>query len=121
MNQRAQAKSEHLTRQMSRREDLFRDFILAASKVYGDALVTNDPQLPELVGLYAMISRMRVLCQPETVTAADMVMLATTETYFAPYKTVRELHDLIKNGPGVDPLKDFSEAARTELQGLVKL
>jgi hypothetical protein len=43
-------------------------------------------------------------------------MEATISTYFAPNKTIRELHDLMKSGAGVDPLKDFSEAARDELR-----
>jgi len=43
-------------------------------------------------------------------------MEATVTTYFAPNKTVRELRELIKSGGGIDPLKDFSEAAREELQ-----
>ena len=43
-------------------------------------------------------------------------MEATISAYFAPNKTIRELHDLMKSGAGVDPPKDFSEAAREELQ-----
>ena len=65
-------------------------FHLAASKVYGDAVVSNEPQVPELLALYAMISRMRVLSSPRTVGCADKIMLATIETYFAPNKTIRE-------------------------------
>ncbi len=42
-------------------------------------------------------------------------MSATIETYFAPNKTVRELDDMVKSGTAVDPLKEFSEAAREEL------
>jgi hypothetical protein len=38
------------------------------------------------------------------------------ETYFAPNKTIRELHVLMKSGATIDPLKDFSEAAREELR-----
>jgi hypothetical protein len=29
---------------------------------------------------------------------------------------MQELRELIKNGAGIDPLKDFSEAAREDLQ-----
>jgi hypothetical protein len=105
-----------LTRELSRREDLYKDFIIAASKAYGDAIVSNDPQIQELVSLYAMISRMRVMSLPRTVASADHIMRATIDTYFAPNKTIRELHDLMSNESGIDPLKDFSEAAREELR-----
>jgi hypothetical protein len=38
------------------------------------------------------------------------------DAYFAPNKTIRDLHELMKSGTGIDPLKDFSEDAREELR-----
>jgi hypothetical protein len=38
-------------------------------------------------------------------------MRATIDTYFAPGKTIGELHDLVQSGSGIDLLKDFSEVA----------
>ena len=70
LTQRAQARAGQLAHEIVRREDLYRDFIMAASKTYGDALVSSEPRLPELVGLYALISRMRVLSEPRTVACA---------------------------------------------------
>jgi hypothetical protein len=121
LSQRNQARAAQLAREMSRREDLYKDFIVAASKVYGDAIVSSEPQIQELVSLYAMISRMRVLSSPRTVGCADQIMRATIDTYFEPNKTIRELHELIKSGVGIDPLKDFSEAAREELRPFTSL
>ena len=121
LSSRTQARAGLLTAELQYRQDLFRDFIVAASKSYGDALVNSEPQIHELVGLYAMVSRMRVLCAPETVASADQVMRVTIDTYFAPNRTVRELRDLIQTGAAIDPLKDFSEAARQELRAFTRL
>src|SRR6266550_6145141 len=65
-----------------------------------------------------MISRMRLTSLPRTVACAEKVMDTTMTTYFAANKTIRELHDLTKSGVGIDPLKEFSEAAREELGGV---
>jgi hypothetical protein len=111
-----QARSGRLAHELSQRDELYRDFIVAASKIYGDAMLTNDPQMQDLVALYAMISRMRVLSSARTIACAQKVMEATVDTYFAPNKTVHELREVIKRGDGIDPLKEFSEAAREELQ-----
>lgn len=116
LNQRAQTRAGQRAHEISRREDLFRDFIVAASKTYGKALVSSEPEIEELVALYAMVSRMRVMCLPQTVACAEKIMIATIETYFASNKTIRELHELVKSGVGIDPLKDFAEAAREELR-----
>ena len=115
LTQRAQLHAGQLAHEITRREDLYRDFITAASKSYGDALVSSEPQLPELVALYAMISRMRVVSAPRTVACADKIMLTIIDTFFSPNQSVRELRDLIKAGAGIDPLKNFSEAAREEV------
>ena len=115
LTQRAQLHAGQLAHEIARREDLYRDFITAASKTYGDALVSSEPQLPELVALYAMISRMRVVSAPRTVACADKIMLTIIDTFFSPNQSVRELRDLIKAGAGIDPLKNFSEAAREEV------
>ena len=101
---------------LSRREDLFKDFIVAASKSSGEALMSHEPDIQELINLYAMISGMRVGCLPRTVEAAEQVMRVTIDTYEAPNKTLFELHELMKSGNGIDPLKDFSSARRPGLQ-----
>jgi hypothetical protein len=116
LSQRAQARAGQMAHEMELREDLYRDFIIAASKAYGDALLNSEPQLAELVSLHAMISRMRIVSLPRTIACADKIMLTIIDTYFSPNQSVRELRDLIKVGAGIDPLRDFSEVAREEMR-----
>ena len=121
LTQRSQARAGMVAHDLARREDLIRDFIVAASKTYGDALVSNEPKLPEIVDLYAMVSRLRVLSMPRSVACADIVMRTIVDTYFAPNETVRDLRNVIEKGAGIDPLKDFAEAAREELHAFASL
>ena len=121
VSQRSQARAGMVAHNLARREDLVRDFILAASKTYGDAIINSDPKMPELIDLYAMISRMRVLSMPKTVACGDIVMQSIVETYFAPNRTVADIRELVKTGHGIDPLKDFAEAAREELRAFAML
>jgi hypothetical protein len=78
-------------------------------------LVTNEPKIEELIGLYAMISRMRVMSSPRIVSRAEQVLLETTGAYSEPNRTVPELHELIRTGARIDPLKDFAQAVREEV------
>jgi hypothetical protein len=121
LNQRSLAKAGQLAHDLSRRQDLYREFIVAASKAYGEALVISEPKIEELIGLYAMISRMRVISTPNIVACAERVILATTDAYFEPNRTVAELRELIRTGTGVDPLKDFAEAVREETHQFASL
>ncbi len=48
-SQRSQARESQLAREMARRDDLCKEFIAAASKAYGEAIVSNEPNVQELV------------------------------------------------------------------------
>jgi hypothetical protein len=41
------------------------------------------------------------------------------DIYLEPGRTVRELHERVKSGSGIDPLKEFRNAAREELKAFV--
>ena len=118
LSERTRARAGKLAHDLSRREDLFKDFIVAASKAYGEALMSNEPQIQELIALYGMISGMRVGCSPRTIACAEKVMRAITDACVAPNKTIPQLHEMLKSDRGIDPLKDFAEAARDELSSL---
>src|SRR5439155_6082704 len=113
LSQRCQARAGQLAHDKSQREDLYKDFIVAASKAFGDAAVSNEPQIQEFVALDAMISRMRVLSFPRTVACAEKIVSATLDTCFAPNKTMRELHELMKSGAAIDPLMINGASGRT--------
>jgi hypothetical protein len=73
LNHHYQSRAGEHTRKISQREDLFRDFIVGASKAYGQALISEEPRIEELLALHAMVSRMRLSCSPRTVACAEEV------------------------------------------------
>jgi hypothetical protein len=117
LTQRAQARAQWLAQDKLRRLEIYKEFIEEASKSHIGALQNNEPDMPALVGLYAKISRMRVLSSPEVVERADQVARMIVDTYLAPNKTLPELREMV-NSRSVDLLRDFSEACRAELESL---
>src|SRR5271166_5961010 len=95
ISQSVSAKAGLVSAHLARRQELFRDFIVSASRVYGEALTSNEPKIPELVELYALLSRMRVLCRPETVAAGEKLMRTIVVAYRAPNRDLNELHALM--------------------------
>jgi hypothetical protein len=114
---RRQGHATRLSRDRARREKLYKQFIDEASKLYVDALVHDQPEVSELVRVYALISRMRVVSSPAVVEKAEAVVRMIVDTYFAPNKTFPELRKLI-DSDAIDPLRTFSEECRAELQAL---
>jgi hypothetical protein len=97
----------------SKREELYKSFIEEASRLYADALVKDKSEVSELVDLYALIGRMKILSSDEVIEAAEKVGRLILETYLSPNRTFVDLPDLLRE---VDPLRDFSEACRGELE-----
>ena len=117
LGQRAQARSVTLAQDKSRREELYRDFIITATKLYADALMHDDPKVPDIVALYALVSRMRITSSSRIIACAERITSSATDAYFMPNRSIRELHEMIKSdSDAVDPLREFSELAREELQ-----
>ena len=87
--------------------------------MYVDA-IEREPadatDVSKLVRLYALISRMRVLSSLPIIEHAERVVRTIIDTYLAPKMTVREVSEMLNTSAFVDPLRDFSDACREELQ-----
>jgi hypothetical protein len=117
LNQHTQARAQWLAQDKARRQELYKDFIEEASRSHIDSLQNDKPDLPALIGLYAKISRMRIMSSPDVAESADQIVRAIVDTYLAPNKTFPELRDMLNNG-SIDLLRNFSEACRTEFESL---
>ncbi|HSU75552.1 MAG TPA: hypothetical protein VLI89_00685 [Burkholderiales bacterium] len=100
----------------ARREELYKDFIEEASRRYADAYVHETSDVSNLVTLYALVSRMRVLSSRAVVASADHVVRTIIETYLAPNKTFRDVTEIVDKD-SLNPLREFSDACRQDLRG----
>src|ERR1700735_1261042 len=94
MNHRSQLRAQWLNHERNRRQILYKDFIEEASKCYIDALQHGEADIPGLVGLYAKISRMRVLSSKRVVHCAEDVARKILDTYLEPDRSFVELRDM---------------------------
>jgi hypothetical protein len=117
VTQRQQANVQVLLQEKTRRQDLYKQFIEEASKLYVDALIHDEVAILPLVSLYASINKMRVVSSANIVERADKITRTIVAAYFLPNKTLPELHAMVESG-ALDPLRDFSEACRQELSAL---
>ena len=121
VSQNAQARTQLLLESKSRRQELYKAFIEEASKLYGDALVTDsadNANISKFVGLYTMLSQMRILSSQAVIENAEKILEAIAKEYFEPNRTLREMygksHELDEE---LDIMRHFSEACREDLKG----
>ena len=112
-----QDRLRRLSGEKTRRQKLYKKFIHEASKLYAKALVHDQAEVSALVGVYALISRMRVVSSSVVIERAKAVVHLIIDTYFTPDKTFSDIREQI-NGHAVNPLRAFSEECRAELRAL---
>jgi len=111
--QRRKDRARRHSRSIAKREELYKSFIEETSRLYADAIVSDKSEISKLVDMYALIGRMKILSGDEVIDAAEKAALLIIETYVAPTRTFVDIPQFIKE---MDPLREFSEACRRELQ-----
>ena len=115
LSQNAQARTQVLIEHRTRRQQLYQTFVEDASRLYAQALTTDQTEIGDLVGLYAMIARMRVLSTSAVVSHAEAVVGTIIDTVSEPAKTLHDLPAII-DSKRIDPFRDFADACRTDLR-----
>ena len=116
LSHHVQWRAQQLAHDVSGREELYKNFIEEAARLYADAYEHDEAKVSNLVNLYALISRMRVLSSPTIIENADGVARVIIETYLRPNKTFRDVREIVDDA-AMDPLRAFSNACREELRG----
>ena len=117
VTQRQQANVQWLLQEKMRRQELYRQFIEDASKLYVDALMHDQVAIPSVVSLFALMNQMKVVSTSRVAEGAYKITRMIVDTYFLPNKTLPELRAMLASD-ALDPLRDFSEACREELDAL---
>jgi hypothetical protein len=113
--QKAQARAQRLAAERDAQAALFGRFLEEAAKLYSDALQSRQDDMTRLIGIYALTNQIRLISSAQVVEAADTVCRIIIDTYLAPNITMEEMRANWTDRH-VDPLRDFSEACRQELQ-----
>ena len=96
------------------REALYIEFVDEAARLYGDALGHQKDEVADLVKIYALIGRIRLVSPRPVVTAAERTLDTISQTYLAPNRTLHEVMEDFHRG-GSDFFAEFGEACRQDL------
>jgi hypothetical protein len=115
VSQRAQLREQHSAAERKRRESLYVEFMKEGSRLYADALSHERDDVADLVILYSIAAHVRMLSGEPVIAAADAVIRAIVDAYHGPNRSLTEMRNFAAGG-GMDPLREFSLAARAEFQ-----
>jgi hypothetical protein len=115
ITQQAQARAQHFAAEKEARAALFGRFLDEAAKLYTDALQNKRDDTAALIGIYALKNRIPLISSEQVVDAAENLTRIIVDAYLAPNITMEKMRaNWIERH--VDPLRDFSDACRQELQ-----
>jgi hypothetical protein len=114
LTQQAQLRHSRREAERGRLVTLYSDFVAEASRLLGDALSHQKDDVTDMVGLYAMVGRMRLVSSRAVVTAAEAVIGHIVEAYIAPNRSLHEMRTYLQEGH-LDFLIEFGEACRSDL------
>jgi dGTP triphosphohydrolase len=81
LGQQRQTKEQRKAREKEALQELYKQFIENASRLYLDALEHNTTEISKLVDIYSTLNRMRVLSSPKVVAAADSALRVIVGVY----------------------------------------
>jgi hypothetical protein len=114
LTQRAQLRNAHREAERAKLEVLYNDFITEAAGLFGDSLTHQTDDITNMIRLYALIGRIRLVSARAVIDAAVRVEDNILETYLGPNRSLHELRDFAHKG-GMNFLTEFSEACREDL------
>jgi hypothetical protein len=118
ITQRHQDQRDLLAKRLFHREQLYSDFIRESAHALADAMEHNFQDLNSLIPTYAVLGRIRVSSSPDVLRSAERVVEHIVTTYAKPNLTVAEIQSIAARGD--DPLLEFSNICRVELETLWK-
>ena len=115
MTQQAQSKMQRLAAEREKREVLFGRFVDEAARLYADALQNRRDDPSALIVIYGLTNRIRLISSDKVVNRAETVARIIMDTYLSSNVTLEGVRSkwIEQN---IDPIRDFSEACREELQ-----
>ena len=117
ITQRTQLIRANAEWKLRERESLYKEFITEASRLAIDALTRSMERPDQIMVLYGVLSRIRLVSGQEVVRQGEACCRRIIELYGQPNMTADQLRTTVatRGVDELDPLKEFSNACRNEL------
>jgi hypothetical protein len=115
ITQRHADERDLLARRIFYRVQLYSDFMIESTRALVDALENNFNDPNKLIPAFALLSRIRLTSSKEVFASAEALVTEIVKIYSQPNLTPEQIRARALKG---DPLKEFSDICRTELDSL---
>jgi hypothetical protein len=118
ITQRHEDRRDLVAKRIFHREQLYSDFISESARATADAIQHDFQDPNKLTPTYALLSRIRLSSSRDVLASAERVIQNIINTYSEPNLTPEQIQS--KANKHQDPLREFSNICRTELEAMQK-
>lgn len=112
--QQSRIRDAHSEAEKAKLELLYNDFIVEAARLFGDALSHQTNDISNMMPLYALVGRMRLVSDRAVIDAAVKIEQTIIRTYLEPNRDFQESWEFARSG-GANFLTEFGEACRKDI------
>ena len=113
--QRSLTERELTNREIAQREELYSEFIRKGTVCYAKALSQSLESIDEIVGMYALVNRIRLFASASVLEAAEAFVKTLVTKYAEKNMTIEQITSVALE-QHADPLNDFALKCRSELR-----
>jgi hypothetical protein len=117
--QRSLIQRDLLSLELGERQGLYAEFLRFAATVYVQATTTSLEKMDDLIILYALVGRIRLVGSEPVIQAAENFANLVTKRFGEKNLTLEDLREATLQ-PHVDPLYEFSSRCREEIHHLFR-
>jgi len=115
--QRSVTQRELTNRELAQREELYSEFIRQSTLCYAKALSQGLDNLDEIVGIYALVNRIRLFASASVLEAAEAFAKKLVERFGEKNLSLDQIKSVALE-QHADPLNDFALKCRAELRAV---
>jgi hypothetical protein len=119
ITQRHQDRRDLLAKRIFHREQLYSDFISESARAIADAIQHSFQDPNKLIPTYALLSRIRLSSSRDVLASAEAIVQHIISAYSEPNLTPDQMQS--RAAKREDPLRDFSNICRAELEAMQRL
>jgi len=114
MAHRLQARSERVSLDLAKREELYGEFIEQVTPLFVDSVENTEFDPAKILPLYSVLGRIRLVSTDEVLREAEEVIANLLKWYSNPVQKVRAVMEQAAVHEVVDPIQPFAQSCRRE-------
>ena len=113
--QHVQTRNQRIATETARRQEIYGQFMDELAQIYARALRAQELDYGELVKLFALSGRIKLIASPPVIAGAERAMKYVVDLYLGPPRTPQQMREMMDQR-SADAIGEFATLCREEFR-----